>query len=154
MTCDLEDDDVDGDGVNATLEAMCGTSDTNAQERPPDSDGDGVCDAMDSSESTNTTTSNPDNSSEGTTPITNTSDPSTPEGGFLNTRPPETNIDDQVSADGPSRTPLILAVAFVIVGAVATLVVLSRRTEDGFDTYHEEHASEGDLWNDQPDERI
>lgn len=154
MTCDLEDDDVDGDGVNATLEAMCGTSDTNDQERPPDSDGDGVCDAMDSSESTNTTTSNPDSSSEDTTPITNTSDPSTPEGGFLNTRPPETNIDDQVSADGPSRTPLILAVAFVIVGAVATLVVLSRRTEDGFDTYHGGHASEGDLWNDQPDERI
>jgi len=46
--CDLMDDDMDGDGLNNTVESGTGTyvsvNDTGSDERNPDTDGDGYCD--------------------------------------------------------------------------------------------------------------
>ena len=44
---DLEDDDVDGDGWNNTLEVECNSDPENSESRPTDTDGDLTCDIID-----------------------------------------------------------------------------------------------------------
>ena len=44
---DLEDDDVDGDGWNNTLEGECNSDPENSESRPTDTDGDLTCDIID-----------------------------------------------------------------------------------------------------------